>query len=175
MTGAQAFTLIGGVCQIVALGWAWVAVYRFWVSRWSDTPVFPRLAHARASTVGTWRRFVRWVLRRPSVSGTIHATLPAVAVGGIGLSGEAVASDGTVEGRLAALEQITRRQYEKQAGQIADLRRTVDREVSALHDEHRQARESSEASEQSAARFSLGGTALFAILGTALQIVAAFV
>lgn len=174
MTGAQAFTLIGGVCQIVALVWAWVAVYRFWVSRWSDTPVFPRLARAWEWTIGTWRRFVRWILRRPPVHGTIHA-VSGVAVGTVTLSGEAIASDGTVEGRLAALEQITRRQYEKQAEQIADLRQTVDSEVSALHDQHREARESSEASEQGAARFSLGGTALFAILGTGLQIVAAFV
>lgn len=160
--------------QIVALAWAWVAIYRLWMARWRTTPVFPALARVMRWTGGAWRRVVRWVRRQPSVSGTINATLPAMTMSLSGTA-EAVVSDGTVEGRLAALERTTQRHHEKQGEQIAQLQRTVDRELAALRDQHREAREESETSDRDAARFSLGGTALFAIVGAALQISAAFV
>ncbi|MFF2487235.1 hypothetical protein ACFVSU_12590 [Microbacterium sp. NPDC058062] len=74
-----------------------------------------------------------------------------------------------------------RRQYEKQAGKIATLQRTIDHETRALAAQHREARDASETTQQGAVRFSLGGTAVLAIVGTLmivgtlLQVAAAFV
>lgn len=133
MTAAQAFALIGGVCQIIALAWAWFAIYRLWLSRWSDTP---RIPEARPC-VGVDGQHVASVrpLGAPTPRRARNAPHDDSRRGGRRLRIRGRRGHGlrwAVEARLRALELITRRQYEKQAGQIAELRRTVNREVSAL-------------------------------------------
>ncbi|WP_457098828.1 hypothetical protein [Microbacterium sp. P5_E9] len=178
MTCSQWLTLVGGFLQVLALGLAWIVLFRFWKQRWPDAD---RLAAERlAAVLGEQLERVRyWLTLIPppppepkSVAGRVEAT--SSLIGDATTTATGVVSGRTPEQRLDELERIET----ERAKELRDLRTGLEGEVAALLERQSAAQAIADGAmddaEQRHTRFGLGWPASLAIVGTILQVWAAF-